>query len=110
MSLELDQLYARRSYLAAPTLLGNDATVNMGGSLAFPLLFLSDQSYSFCHRKSRFTTATMSCIQTSNTCVCYCWCVVKPFIAVLLCTRVSARHNGGTLLWVSMDMLQPHYG
>ena len=34
--------------LAAPTLLGNDATVNMDGSLAFPLLFLSDWSYSFC--------------------------------------------------------------
>ena len=49
--------------LAAPTLLGNDATVNTGGSLAFPLLFLSDQSYSCCHRKSRFTTATMSQVQ-----------------------------------------------
>ena len=27
--------------LAAPTLLGNDATVGPGGSLAYPLLFLS---------------------------------------------------------------------
>ena len=34
--------------LAAPTLLGNDATVNMGETLALPLLFLSDQSYSCC--------------------------------------------------------------
>ena len=49
--------------LAAPTLLGNDATVNMGGSLAFPLLFLSDWSYSCCHRKSRFSAATMSQVQ-----------------------------------------------
>ena len=49
--------------LAAPTLLGNDATVNTGGSLAYPLLFLSDQSYSCCHRKSRFSTATMSWVQ-----------------------------------------------
>ena len=53
--------------LAAPTLLGNDATVNTGGSLAFPLLFLSDWCYSFCCGKSRFSTATMSHIQTSNT-------------------------------------------
>ena len=49
--------------LAAPTLLGNDATVNTGGSLAFPLLFLSDQSYSCCCGKSRFSTATMSQVQ-----------------------------------------------
>ena len=46
--------------LAAPTLLGNDAAVNTGRSLAFPLLFLSDWSYSFCHGKSRFSAATMS--------------------------------------------------
>ena len=69
LSLDLDQLYARRCYLAAPTLLGNDATMNMGGSLAFPFLFLSDQSYSFCHRKSKFSAATMSHIQISNTLV-----------------------------------------
>ena len=49
--------------LAALTLLGNDETVNMGGSLAFPLLFLSDWSYSCCHGKSRFSTATMSQVQ-----------------------------------------------
>ena len=63
---------------------GNDATVNMGGSLAFPFLLLSDQSYSFCHRRSKFSAATMSHIQISNTLVGYCWCVVKPFIAVLM--------------------------
>ena len=39
LSLDLDQLYARRSYLAAPTLLGTDATVNMGRSLAFLFSF-----------------------------------------------------------------------
>ena len=39
LSLDLDQLYARRSYLAAPTLLGNDATVNTGRSLAFLFSF-----------------------------------------------------------------------
>ena len=38
--------------LAAPTLLGNDATVSMGGLLAFPLLFLSDWSYSCCHGRA----------------------------------------------------------
>ena len=84
LSLDLDQLYAQRSYLAAPTLLGNDATVNMGGSLAFPFLLLSDQSYSFCCERSKFSTATMSHIQVSNTLVGYCWHVVKPFIAVLM--------------------------
>ena len=31
----LNQLYARRSFLAAPTLLGNDATVNTGRRLSF---------------------------------------------------------------------------
>ena len=67
LSLDLDQLYAWRSYLAAPTLLGNDATVNTGRSLAFPFLLLSDQSYFFCCRRSKFSTATMSCIQISNT-------------------------------------------
>ena len=39
LSLELNQLYARRSCLGAPTLLGNDATVNMGRSLAFLFSF-----------------------------------------------------------------------
>ena len=39
LSLELNQLYAWRSYLAAPTHLGNDATVNMGRSLAFLFSF-----------------------------------------------------------------------
>ena len=39
LSLDLDQLYAWRSYLAAPTLLGNYATVNMGRSLAFLFSF-----------------------------------------------------------------------
>ena len=67
LSLDLDQLYARRSYLAAPTLLGNDATVNMGRSLAFPFLLLSDRSYSFCRGRSKFSSATMSRIQISNT-------------------------------------------
>ena len=38
-SLDLDQLYAWRSHLAAPTLLGNDATVNMVRSLAFLFSF-----------------------------------------------------------------------
>ena len=99
LSLDLDQLYARRSYLAAPTLLDNDATVNTGGSLAFPFLLLSDQSYSFCCRRSKFSTATMSHIQITNALVGYCWRVVKPFIAVLmLYKRVKARHNGGALI------------
>ena len=89
LSLDLDQLYAQRSYLAAPTLLGNDATVNMGGSLAFPFLLLSDQSYSFCCGRSKFSAATMSHIQISNTLCGYCWCVVKPFIAVLVTTVVQ---------------------
>ena len=39
LGIDLDQLYARRSYLAAPTLLGNDATVNTGRSLAFLFSF-----------------------------------------------------------------------
>ena len=39
LSLDLDQLYAWRSYLAAPTLLGNDTTVNTGRSLAFLFSF-----------------------------------------------------------------------
>ena len=45
--------------LAVPTLLGNDATVNMSGSLAFPLLFLSDRSYSCCCGKSWFSAACL---------------------------------------------------
>ena len=83
------QLYAWRSYLAAPSLLGDDATVNMGGSLAFPFLLLSDQSYSICHRRSKFSAATMSHIQISNAFCCYCWHVVKSFIAVLVTTVVQ---------------------
>ena len=74
LSLELNQLYARRSYLAAPTLLGNDATVNMGRWLSFspslwPVLVF------YCHRRSKFSAATMSRIQISNTCcICLaCW-------------------------------------
>ena len=39
LSHDLDQLYAQRSYLAAPTLLGNDTTVNTGRSLAFLFSF-----------------------------------------------------------------------
>ena len=81
--------------LAVPTLLGNDATVNMGGSLAFPLLFLSDQSYSCCCGKSRFSTATMSWVQIQAKRA----CMVKAciFIAVLIYTILKARCNGGTL-------------
>ena len=81
----------------------------MGGSLAFPFLLLSDWSYSFCHGRSKFSAATMSRIQISNTLVGYCWHVVKPFIAVLMLYK-TARHNGGTLQWVSVDVLWPHYG
>ena len=89
LSLDLDQLYAQRSYLAVPTLLGNDATVNTGGSLAFPFLLLSDQSYSFCCGRSKFSAATMSHIQIINTLCGYCWHVVKPFTAVLVTTVVQ---------------------
>ena len=95
LSLDLDQLYARRSYIAAPTLLGNDATVNTGRSLAFLFLLLSDWSYSFfCHGRSKFSAATMSHIQISNTLVGYCWHMVKPFIAVLM-----LYSSGGVVLW-----------
>ena len=84
LSLDLDQLYARRSYLAVPTLLGNDATVNMGRSLAFPFLLLSDQSYSFCHRRSKFSAATMSRIQISNTLL---WLLLACGKAFYCCAR-----------------------
>ena len=58
----LNQLYAWRSCLAAPTLLGNDATVNTGRWLSFspslwPVLVF------YCHGRSKFSTATMSRIQ-----------------------------------------------
>ena len=90
LSLDLDQLCAQRSYLAAPTLLGNDATVNTGRSLAF-LFSFSDRSYSFfCRGRSKFTAATMCHIQISSTLVGYCWHVVKPFIAVLVLYSSSA--------------------
>ena len=47
----------------------------------------------------------VSHIQISNTLVGYCWCMVKPFIAVLMTTVVQvvvvavvkARHNGAAL-------------
>ena len=74
LSLDLNQLYAQRSCLAAPTLLGNDATVNTGRWLSFspslwPVLVF------YCHGRSKFSTATMSHIQISNTCcICLaCW-------------------------------------
>ena len=64
--------------------------------LGFPFLLLSDWSYSvFCHGRSKFSTATMSCIQISNTLVGYCWCVVKPFIAVLM----LYSSDGAVVLW-----------
>ena len=80
--------------LAAPTLLGNDATVNMGGSLAFPLLFLSNWSYFCCHGKSRFSTATMS--HTNK------YSVVCGVVKALYCCagyklQVKARCYGGAL-------------
>ena len=102
LSPDLDQLYAQRSYLAAPTLLGNDATVNMGGSLAFPFLLLSDRSYSFCHGRSKFSAGTMSRIQISNTLVViadvgkafYCCAGWLQEVQVV----VKARCNGGHLI------------
>ena len=100
LSLDFDQLYAWRSYLAAPTLLGNDATVNMGRSLAFPFLPVSDWSYSFCHGRSKFSAATMSHIQISNTLLLLLACG-KAFYccarAVHGSSAVSARCYGGTL-------------
>ena len=95
LSLDLDQLYARRSYLAAPTLLGNDATVNMGRSLAFLFSFsLTGLIPSFAAGGDKFSAATMSHIQISNTLVGYCWHVVKPFIAVLV-----LYSSGAVVLW-----------
>ena len=94
LSLDLDQLYAQRYYLAAPTLLGNDATVNIGRSLAFLFSFSLTSLFFYCHGRSKFSAATMSCIQISNTLVGYCWCVVKPFIAVLM-----LYSSGVLVLW-----------
>ena len=69
LSLDLDQLYAWRSYLAAPTLLGNDATVNTGRSLAFLfsfsltsliLLLPQEEQVQCCHHVS-YTNKQYSC-------------------------------------------------
>ena len=68
--------------------------MNTGGSLAFPFLLLSDRSYSFCHGRNKFSAATMSHIQISNTLVGYCWHVVKPFIAVLVLYMVEVHVLG----------------
>ena len=68
LSLDLDQLSAQRSYLAAPSLLGNDATVNMGRSLAFLLSFcLTSLITSFAMGGASSAPSTMSHIQISNT-------------------------------------------
>ena len=45
-------------------------------------------------KSKKFQAANMSHIQISNTLVGYCWCVVKPFIAVLM-----LYSSGGVVLW-----------
>ena len=84
LSLDLDQLYAQRSYLAAPTLLGNDGTVNMGRSLAFlfsfsltslSLLLPWEEQVQHCHHVS-YTNKQYFVVITGM--------LVKPFIAVLM--------------------------
>ena len=70
--------------LAAPTLLGNDSAVNTNGYPAFPLLFLSDQSCSSCHGKSRFSAATMS--QCTNKKLLAC---VAKLVSLLLCWSMN---------------------
>ena len=56
--------------------------------------------------RSRF-----SHIQISNTVVGYCWCVVKPFIAVLVLysSGGGASAMGSTLYWMGADMHGPRY-
>ena len=79
----LNQLYARRSCLAAPTLLGNDATLNTGKWLSFsPSLWLVLVFY--CCGRSKFSAATMSRIQIIMLYLFIAWCDGKPFIAVLV--------------------------
>ena len=56
-------------------------------------------------------TKMLSHIQISNTLVGYCWCVVKPFIAVLMLYSSGAVVLwGSTLYWVGMDVHGPCYG
>ena len=59
----LNQLYARRSCLAAPTLLGNDATVNTGRWLSFSPSLWPVLSLLSAVGGASSAAATMSCIQ-----------------------------------------------
>ena len=96
LSLDLDQLYGQRSYLAAPTLLGNDATREHGldpwlsfSPSLWPVLFLLlpwEEQVQHCHHVS-YTNKQYF--------VGYCWHVVKPFIAVLMLYSSS----GAVVLW-----------
>ena len=58
----LNQLYAWRSCLAAPTLLGNDATCEHW-KMAFLFSFSLTGLGLYCHGRSKFSAATMSHIQ-----------------------------------------------
>ena len=108
----LNQLYARRSCLAAPTLLGNDATVNTGKWLSFspslwPVLVF------YCHGRSKFSAATMSRIQIIMLYLFIAWCDGKAVYccAVLCCTVVRSAvlvlgehliYNGHGPAWASL--------
>ena len=90
----MDQLYARRSYLAAPTLLGNDVTVNTGRSLAFlfsfsltglSLLLPWEEQVQHCHHV--LYTNKQYCVVIAGM-------LVKPFIAVLM-----LYSSGVLVLW-----------
>ena len=53
----------------------------------------------------------MSRIQISNTVVGYCWCVVKPFIAVLMLYSSGwCSAMGSALYCMGVDVHGPHYG
>ena len=112
LSLDLDQLYAQRSYLAAPTLLGNDATVNTGRSLAFlfsfsltslSLLLPREEQVQHCHHVL-YTNKQYSVVVIAGM-------LVKLFIAVLVLYKNGcASAMGSTLYWVGVDVHGPRYG
>ena len=65
----------------------------------------------YCHGRSKFSAATMSRIQISNTLLVIAGMLVKPFIAVLvLYSSEGSSAMGSALYWMGMDVHGPRYG